>query len=565
MTHLDISIKIGGEAGQGIQTVGDLLARTCREAGLHVMGINDFESRIRGGHSFFQLRICTQDVQAPCHELNLLVAMDQNTVVLHQEELIENGLILKNGEEKKVDGNTHTIPFVDLAKEAGNAILANTIAAGSVLSLLGVPFDIFRKVLEKHFAKATHEVIESNFKAAHSGYKAMEGVECPFRLTVTSRIEDSMLISGSLAFALGALAGDCRFVSFYPMSPATSIMEHLASYQSRFPLVVEQAEDEIAAVNMIIGASFAGTRSLTATSGGGFCLMTEGLGLAGITETPIVIINCQRPGPATGLPTRTAQGDLQFVIRAAQDDFPRFVFAPGSPQEAYGTTIRALDLSEKYQTPAIILSDQFLNDSLFFVKGIFHVPEEVERYVEHSPGRDRIYLRYGINESGISPRALPGKVKALVLASGNEHSEDGHITEDATLRNAMVHKRDSKMSAMTSEMRGPKMYHGDSKVLLVGWGSTEGILMEAVDMLRKKHRDVGAVHFCDIWPFPAQSALDGLSEAEHLFVVEQNSTGQFTQLLRQETGLEASEKILKYDGRPFYPIEVVKRIEKYME
>jgi 2-oxoglutarate ferredoxin oxidoreductase subunit alpha len=351
------------------------------------------------------------------------------------------------------------------------------------------------------------------------------------------------------------------------MSPATGIVEHLASYQDRFPLVVEQAEDEIAAINMIIGGAFAGARSLTATSGGGFCLMTEGLGLAGITETPIVIINGQRPGPATGLPTRTAQGDLHFAIRAAQDDFPRFVFAPGSPEEAFDTTVRALDLAEKYQTPAIILVDQFLNDSLYLIDGTLSPPKKIEKFVpdKRSTEMGDAYKRYALEASGASPRIFPGSTESLVIASGNEHSEDGHISEAVDDRNAMVNKRAAKITGMLSEMRAPNIYHGDAKILLVGWGSTEGILKETAELFRAESIDAGSVHFCDIWPFPAQAAQVALEKAGNVFVVEQNSTGQFSQLLKQEIGLNAPVSILKYDGRPFYPFEVFSKVKEIME
>ncbi len=565
--NIDITVKIGGEAGQGIQTVGGLLTLTCREAGFYLMGINDFESRIRGGHSFFQLRISNRNISAPHHAVNLLVAMDQKTLELHRDEVSSDGLVIINGDKEKSVDYIRQVPIFELAKKAGGPILANTVAAGAILALLGAPFNLFRRVIKKQFKAAGSETIKQNIEAGKLGFKAMVSIECPFAFDWSRKKAKGMLITGSQSIALGALAGDCRFASFYPMSPATSIMEHLALYQGRFPLVVEQAEDEIAAVNMIIGAAFAGVRSMTATSGGGFCLMTEGLGLAGITETPIVIINGQRPGPATGLPTRTAQGDLHFAIRAAQDDFPRFVFAPGSPKQAFETTVRAMNLAEKYQTPAIILVDQFLNDSLYLVSGTFSAPKKIKRFIldNRSTEGGKKYKRYALKKSGISPRFLPGTTDALVVASGNEHSEDGHISESITDRSAMVNKRASKTAGMLSEMRAPKAYYNDAKMLLVGWGSTEGILRETVDLLRDNSIDAGCIHFCDIWPFPAQAAFDALCNGDRFFVIEQNSTAQFAQLLRQETGLTPSGNVLKYDGRPFYPFDVFNKVKEFLE
>ena len=562
---MDITVKIGGEAGQGIQTVGQLLALTCQQAGLYLMGINDFESRIRGGHNFFQLRLSDKPVNAPQHLVHLLVAIDQKTFDLHREQVLPDGLTLINGEKADDSGPVHPIPIFELAKEAGSLITASTVSAGAALALLGAPFELFEKVIRRQFEGRGSTITEQNLKAAKLGFKAVEEVEFAYAFKWDMEKPKGMLIEGSQSIALGALAGDCRFASYYPMSPATSIMQHLVSYQDRFPLVVEQAEDEIAAVNMIIGASFAGVRAMTATSGGGFCLMTEGVGLAGITETPIVIVNAQRPGPATGLPTRTAQGDLQFVIRAAQDDFPRFVFAPGSPEEAFETAARALTLSEKYQTPAIILVDQFFNDSLYLVGDRFPVPEEIERFIvdKDSSDYDKEYKRYSLTGSGISPRVLPCMTEALVMTSGNEHREDGHISEAISDRNNMVDKRARKVPGMLSEMRAPEAYYGEAKTLLIGWGSTGGIIREAVDLLRNDGVDAGSLHFCDLWPFPSEIAYRALSKAERLIMVEQNSTGQFAQLIRQETGLTSSGNILKYDGRPFYPIEIFNKAKEF--
>jgi 2-oxoglutarate ferredoxin oxidoreductase subunit alpha len=350
------------------------------------------------------------------------------------------------------------------------------------------------------------------------------------------------------------------------MSPATGIMLQLAACQDAFPIVVEQAEDEIAAANMIIGAAFAGARSITATSGGGFCLMTEAVGLAGITETPAVIINAQRPGPATGLATRTAQADLHFVISSAQDDFPRFVFAPSSPEEGYAVTARALGLAEKYQVPVIILVDQFFNDCLYSLESVFPAPEAIDRFIVNSSTLENpaAYKRYALTASGISPRALPCKGPALVKACGNEHREDGHTSEDVQDRNSMVDKRARKMTGMLAEMRPPHQYHADAGTLLIGWGSTGGVIREAVDLLRAEGIDAGCLQFCDIWPFPAQAIAASISRSQRFYIVEQNSTAQFARLLRQETGLVAAGTVLQYDGRPPYPADVCAAIKQQM-
>jgi 2-oxoglutarate ferredoxin oxidoreductase subunit alpha len=294
--------------------------------------------------------------------------------------------------------------------------------------------------------------------------------------------------------------------------------------------------------------------------------MTEALGLAAITETPMVIINAQRPGPATGLPTRTAQGDLLFMIHASQDEFPRFIFAPGNPQQAYHTTARALHLSEKYQVPTIILTDQYLNDSFFIVEP-FEVPSKIERFIVHDRdmANPAAYRRFELTSSGISPRALPCVGEALVVVSSDEHREDGHITEQISHRIQMVDKREAKVPCMISEMSPPEIYHGDADFLVLGWGSTYGAIRESVDRLRKAKLSVGALHFVDLWPFPTDMVVPLIEGCQSFFMVENNSTAQLGQLIRAQTGLIYAGAVLKYDGRPFYPTEIEIGIKKYLE
>ena len=562
--HIDVSIKIGGGAGQGIQTVGLLMTAVCQKVGLHVMGINDFESRIRGGHSFFQLRISDQPICAAHHTIHLLICLDQKTYDLHQHELDPDGLILAESEMNISKPGVLPLAFTDMAKKAGSLATANTVAASACLALFGAPFELFDQAVSQLFKEKSKELIDKNRKAAKMGFMAVQNQPFKWAFDWNTGKTPLGLIEGAQAIALGALAGDCRFAAFYPMSPATDIMVHLSKLSDHFPLVVEQAEDEIAAINMIIGAAFAGTRSLTATSGGGFCLMTEGLGLAGMTETPIVIVNAQRPGPATGLPTRTAQGDLLFVISASQDEFPRFVFAPGTPEEAYNTTARALELSEKYQVPAIILSDHYFISSVFTVDvSSLTAPPEVKRYIANKKDMNdpEKYKRYEITFTGISPRALPCMGKSLVRASGNEHQQDGHLSEEISIRNQMVDKRKTKVGSMEKEIQRPHVFCPEADFLLVGWGSTRGIIEEAVHYLRQEGIDVGCVHLCDMWPFPTH-AIKTILIDKKFFMVEQNSTAQCGQLIHLQTGLSYSAAILKYDGRPFLPMEICEDFKK---
>ncbi|HMA86015.1 MAG TPA: 2-oxoacid:acceptor oxidoreductase subunit alpha [Desulfosalsimonadaceae bacterium] len=562
---IDITVTIGGSAGQGIQTVGDLLAGACHRSGLYLMAVNDFESRIRGGHSFMQIRISDQPVAAPYHQIHLLVCLNQESYDRHRETVAESGRILVDQSEATDEPNVLAVPFTQMAEDAGGKIMTNAVAAGACLALMGAPESILEAVLKERFGQKA-SVLENNINAARKGYDAVREEAVDWRIEWPDQAPKGQLLSGARALALGALAADCRLAAFYPMSPATGIMVNLAEFTDQLPLVLEQAEGEIAAMNMVIGGAFAGVRSMTATSGGGFSLMTEGLGLAAITETPMVVINAQRPGPATGLPTRTGQGDLQFVIHASQDEFPRFVLAPASINHAFDTVVRGFHLAEKYQVPVIILVDQYFNDSLFIATDSLTAPEQVERFLvsDADMAEPAAYKRFALTETGISPRALPCRGKARVTVTANEHSEDGHISETISDRNNMVNKRNGKFAAMLDEMTPPAEYFGDSKTLLVGWGSTDATIREAVDMLRKEDYDVGALIFSDLWPFPAAAVQKVISKADRFFTVELNASSQLGRLIREQTGLSFERAIVKYDGRPFMPNDIAAELINVM-
>jgi len=556
-----VTIKIGGAAGQGIQTVGRLLALACQKGGAWLFALDDHESRIRGGHNFQLLRLSREKVAAPSREVHLLVALDKVTPALHGPELVAGGLVLADEGVDPAGWPLVEVPFNRLAEEAGGKISANTVAAGACLALLGLPLELFQGVLEDRFRAKGGRAVEMNLAAAELGYQAVAGVAFDHPFAWGEPGPRGRLLAGSQALALGALAGDLRFGAYYPMSPATDIMAHLIDLEDLFPLVIEQAEDEIAAVNLAIGASYAGVRAMTATSGGGFSLMNEGLGLTAMTETPLVIVLAQRPGPATGMATRTAQADLLFAVHASQDEFPRFVLAPGSVRECYETMARALNLADRYQVPVIVLADQYLTDCLAITDQPLNVPDKVERYLELSPD-PATYRRYALTESGISPRALPGRGDVFFWVPGNEHREDGHPAEDPAKRTAMVDKRFAKLPAMLAEMEPPEVEHEGAETLLLSWGSTQGSLAEAVGLLRAQGHDLGRVHFRDLWPFPAKGVASILSRSKRFITVEGNKTGQLAKLIRLETGLKATGSITKYDGRPFYPVDIV---EMYKE
>jgi 2-oxoglutarate ferredoxin oxidoreductase subunit alpha len=548
---VDLTVKIGGEAGQGIQTVGDLLCRVCRQAGYYFLAINDYESRVRGGHNFLQLRISDKPVLAPASAVDLLVDLDGVTCEQHGHELKDDGIILCRPEKKPEGKRVLAVDFAHIAENAGDKATENTVAAAVCLALLGAETELCRKVVEKLFADTDKELISANLEAVEAGFASVHESDLKsWDLAWKEQKPAGAMLDGAKTLALGAAAAGCRVGAFYPMSPATGIMTQLVQLAEHFPLVVEQAEDELAAVNMVIGSSFAGCRALTATSGGGFALMSEGMGLAAITETPLVIINAQRPGPATGLPTRTGQGDLLFTLHASQDEFPRFVLAPSTVADCFDTIQRAFYLADTYQVPVVVLVDQYLvSTSMLVADKLEIIPEAAPPAEPEPPANPDTYERFSFTQDGISPRLFPCQSQALIKATGNEHTPDGHVSEDRDNRNAMVEKRLAKLPAMKKEQRPPLLYQEGAEWLLVSWGSSYGMVREAVEILRKHKHNVGMVHLVDIWPLPQEPLQSILNEHKWL-LVEQNATGQLGWMLRAELGLESQGSLHQYDGRP---------------
>lgn len=566
----EINFMIGGEAGQGVQSVGFLLAKAFSRGGYHVFGDQDYESRVRGGHNFFRVRVKESRVGAISETVDVLLALNEESIELHQNEVAEGGVIIFDEENVEAPGDRGKylgVPLWKIAeKEAGGKLMANTVALGTALGLTGYDFSLVEKVLREHFPAA--KVGENNVKAARAGYDYVRNTyrgnfDCQLRQVSNVR---RMLLNGNEAISVGAIAAGCKFVAAYPMTPASSIMEYFAARAKDMGLVMVHAEDEIAAMNMIVGAGYAGVRALTATSGSGFCLMVEGLGLAGITETPIVAVNAQRPGPAVGLPTRTEQGDLEFVLHAHHGEFPRVVLAPTTIEDAFWSTVKAFNLADRYQLPVIILTDQHLASSYGTVEEFDTGNVTIDRGELFRPGSRKEaseYLRHRVTRSGISPRALPGQSRTLVVTDSDEHDEAGHLTEDRPTRTAQVQKRLRKLFSLKQEMTSPAL-HGPKKaeITLVGWGSACGAITEAVDILRGEGMEVNSLHLNELWPFPVEAVADAMSRARYVYVVENNATGQLARLMARETGKRVSGNILRYDGRPFSPRQIADKVRE---
>lgn len=566
---VDFNFIVSGEAGQGVQSVGFLLAKVFARGGYHIFADQDYESRIRGGHNFFRVRVSEGKVNAIAEDVDILIALSMDSIELHQPNMVTQGIIIFDGEKiRGISGNSGSllsVPLEKLAEEkAGGKLMLNTVALGAALSAVNYDLSILNTVLVDRFGKG--KVADSNIAAAKAGYDYVQSEhKGNFRKIKPLSEAKKMLLTGNDAISLGAIAAGCKFMAAYPMTPASSIMEYMAAKSKDLDLVMVHTEDEIAAINMAIGAAYAGVRAMTATSGSGLCLMVEGIGLAGITETPIVIIDGQRPGPAVGLPTRTEQGDLQFVLHAHHGDFPRAVLAPATIEDAFWVTINAFNWAEKYQLPVIILTDQHLASSYATVDPLDLSKVTIDRGMLFSEKEDDPldYMRHRVTKSGVSPRAFPGLGKALVVTDCDEHDEEGHLTEDAGERTAQVQKRLRKLLSLKQEIGTPQRYGPrKAETTLIGWGSTYGAIHEAVDILRKEDASVNMFHLDELWPFPAKAVLDAVSKARNSYVIENNATGQLARLIKAETGYDVSGRILKYDGRPFTPAYIAQAVRK---
>ncbi|MCK9275762.1 MAG: 2-oxoacid:acceptor oxidoreductase subunit alpha [Syntrophales bacterium] len=543
----DINIIIAGAAGEGIQTIGNALADTIAAQGYAVFSWQEYESRIRGGQNSYSVRVSEKIRNSPLIKVDILLGINENAVEKYKHLLEGKGVILA---EKAYTGHTISIPFTQIAKEElGNKIFANSVATGALSAMLGIELDTLTGVLSWIFADKDKKIIEANHRAARLGYESAtkECVDrCPWNLPKKNE-GHYYVISGNEAIPVAAAHAGCRFIAAYPMTPSTGIITKLAQAEDQLGVFTQQAEDEIAAINMAIGASFAGARSMTATSGGGFALMVEGISLAGMTETPIVIVLGQRPGPATGLPTRTAQGDLLFAVNAGHGEFPKCVMAPSDPKDAFHKIVRAFNLADKFQIPVIVLTDQFLADAQFSIADFEIDKAEPVQYMA-DPESITDYKRYLITDEGISPRLYPGQSSHLVCADSDEHDEEGHITEDLKgVVIPMVNKRLAKYIQLKREIMEPEELEVENtKTILVSWGSSRNAIVEAREILKNDGISAGMIHFTELWPLPEYHFPAG----KRYISVENNATDQFARLLKSEFGITMDSHINRYDGLP---------------
>lgn len=570
--------KIGGEAGQGQQAAGAIFSKVVARRGYSTFGYSEFPSIIRGGHVSYAVSVLSRPITAIYKTVNLLIALDEATIQMHIDEVSHDGgvlydssKILQEDAEKFSEGKGRILfplPIREiLEKEGIKKIASNTVAVGASLGILQFDIKALDEVIRLIFQKKGKEVQEMNVRAADAGYsysqKHFQPEQFSYHLKNHVADDPKILISCNQALALGAIASGCRLYVAYPMSPSSSILHSMAQWSKKTGVVVYQPEDEISGVHIMLGAMYGGCRAMAGTSGGGFALMAEAITLSAMTETPAVIAVCSRPGPATGLPTWTEQGDLKFIVNCGHGDFPRIVLAPSSPQETFQFTSLAFNLAEKYQMPVFLLLDKYTSESVFSIDTL-DTQVRIERgkilTESHLAKMKEEYLRFKIVKDGVSPRALPGTFGGIHLANSDEHDEYGFAIEgwQGEMRTQQVEKRIRKMNGAMRELPQPQIFGPKkAKITLLGWGSTKNPVLEALCELS----DVNYVHAPCVWPLDVKAMEKILKGAQRLVTIENNFSGQFAHLLRAETGIVPDKQFLKYDGRQFWPEEIVEKVK----
>ncbi len=580
----EVSLLIGGKAGAGISAAGLLLGKTFLRGGLHVFGTIDYPSLIRGGHNFYLLRAATRPVTSQWDKIDLMIALDEKTLQRHRKEVVSDGGVIFDSDEIAPDSpnlppqgvKRYAVPLESIVKELKvPKVVQNTVALGAALGILGYGISQLEDILQEAFKAKGDKIVRMNIDAARKGYnyahENFAGQFCCQLRPRTGKHHQHMFLTGNEAVGLGAIAAGCKFMAAYPMTPASPLFHFLIAQAERFGIVTLQAESEIAAINMAIGAAFSGVRAMTCTSGGGFCLMTEALSMAGMTETPIVIMLGQRTGPSTGLPTYTAQGDLRFALHAAHGEFPRIVIAPGDIRECFGLTVDAFNLAEQFQVPVILLTDKHLIESYITTQTFDTDSVTIDRgklLPFDGYSRSKPYLRYKITRDGVSPRLAPGTSGATVHSDSAEHGEQGFVNDTADNTSRMADKRGRKYASIQKALKkydAVKTFGSkDADVTLVGWGSTKGAALEAIERLKEDGHSLNFLQIIFMAPFPVgqvSKALDG----KNAILVEGNRTAQLGSLIREHTGYSFTHKILRYDGRPFNPIKLTAQIKEVLK
>ena len=580
MKNNKLNWKIGGEAGYGIMVTGQVFSRIFSRSGFYVFDYVEYPSLIRGGHNSYHVTVSEEECFSPKKSVDLLVALNKDTIDRHKDALTPGAAILYDEEEMEISPEAfssqgiklYPVALAKLAKEAGGEkLMRNTVALGASLAIVGYDLDVLAEILEDVFKRKGEEVVKVNVDVARAGFDYVRRNfpgDSGHKLKKVSSLK-RLLLNGSEAIGLGAINAGCKFCAAYPMTPASGVLHYLASQEKKFNLVVKHAEDEIAVINMAAGASFAGARTIVATSGGGFSLMVEGLGMAACAEVPLVIVESQRPGPSTGMPTWTEQGDLKFLLSASQGEFPRIVIAPGDLEECFYLTMEAFNVADKYQTPVMLLVDKYLTEGHAAVESFDTSRVKIDRGL--LLGREELagnkdFKRYEITPSGVSVRSLPSQEGGIFNANSDEHTEYGFSSDDPEVRIKMMDKRMRKLDSLAKELPPPKL-HGpkEAQDTIVGWGSTKGPILGALKLLEGERIEARFLQLTYLSPFPSEFVKEILEKSRKVIIVENNRTGQLAGLIREKSGMDIESKVLKYDGRPFFPRELGERLKKVLK
>ena len=568
MAKYDFAIAVGGAPGQGIEAAGKSISQICARYGLNVFTYTAYQSLIRGGHSFLTIRISSEPIANHGDKIDLIIALDANSVEKHLPHVAPGGALIYNSDQVKEHPEREDIQLCPISyKELTDdpdrkARMLNVCMSSVALELVGIDLEVIEDIITLTFLKRTGQaVVDANIAAARASYDYAAEHFTPFDVQFEKQDVPLAFGSGNTLMAMGGAAAGVKFYAAYPMSPSTGILHWMAPNARDLGIIVRQCEDEISVVNMVIGAAHAGSRAMCATSGGGFALMSEAIGSAGMMEIPIVVVNVQRGGPSTGLPTKTEQGDLWQVLGASQGDFPKIVVSPTSIMDGFDTIPELFNLVDKFQCPGMVLTDLSLAEGhTTFVPDSINWQPEIDRG-ELIAGQGQIdgeYLRYQITDSGISPRAIPGTPGHMHVVATDDHDEDGGLISDEFTnphkRRDIMEKRQRKMEGI-AELLPPPTLEGDedAEVTLIGWGSTHGVISEAVQLLTAAGIATNHIHFKWLYPMDEDAVNEVLARSAYSIIVECNYTGQFARFLRGETGFKADSHIRKYDGEPFMP------------
>ncbi|MEM2908564.1 MAG: 2-oxoacid:acceptor oxidoreductase subunit alpha [Candidatus Bilamarchaeaceae archaeon] len=572
---MKLTFRIGAQAGAGVMVTGRMLGRCFTRGGYNVLAYPEYPSLIRGGHNVYQVIISDDSALSPETKCDVLLALNKDAIFYHKDAVRDNGIIIYDkaidvSQFKIKDGITLTaLPIAELlAKIGANVLMANALQIGAALAAIDYPLEVFEAVLKDEFERKGEAVVKQNIAVARAGYEYIRSTVRANKSVKPLSKKKKIFLTGNEAIALGAVSSGMKFYAAYPMTPASSILHYLCEKEREFGIIVKQTEDEISAVNEAVGASFAGVRAATGTSGGGFALKTETVGLAGMSETPLVIFLAQRIGPSTGMPTWTEQADLRFALHSGQGDFLRILLAPGDVNEAFELAGEAFNLAEKYQLPVILLTDKFLSESIFTTEGFKEIQIERGKIVKNIPrlppeGR---YKRYAITGDGVSPRPLPGTPNGMHVASSYEHNEIGFSTELFSERKAQVDKRAKKLKHILRDIPPPKTYGKESAdATIVAWGSMKMPALAAIQRLRESGKEVNLIHFSYIFPIESKVVRRMFKKANKTILIENNSTAQFGGLLAEYCKWKPNFTILKYTGRPIYAEEIIEEVNKLID